>query len=353
MIILQVFISSLLSDFVSFQSVIYAVIFSIFVLFSFVVYRSIKSLQDINKMIDLFIIIVVISTIIDILDIVRTGNLRAIGLMGYAIMDFAVIVLLFFIFRNYLFGKTNMYIHISSFLVFLLIIFHQSRFAWLGFILSLIYGIIITLKYYPNVKMYFRKKAVTYIVVSIVFIGVVIVFGYNEIILSRISEINFDFFQGTPEEGQYLSNSLESRLLIWITAYNTFIGHPFFGVGYFMFPLVSEQYNILPMVLYRQYVENLDAHTTYFNLLVDTGLFGFTLFLAYFILMFRISLRSLKLSVTENQKSLSIVISIFCFFILVHSAYAGAFTFGLNAFHMWFMFALNLSNYTILKKNRV
>lgn len=348
----SVFASSILSKFASFQSVTYAIAFSVYILVSYVIFRSVKNIQHIDKLINLFIIITVISTIIDIGEIILTGNLRAAGIMGFAIMDFTVIVLLIFIFRYYLLGKTNIYIHISALLVFLLTIFHQSRFAWLGFILSLVYGIFVTVKYMPDVKNYFRKRAVNYVIIAFLLLAVVFVFGFQQIILSRVSQINFEFFQGTPEEGQYLSNSLESRLLIWFTAYNTFIDQPFFGVGYFMFPIVSEKYNTLPTILYSLYVENLDAHTTYFNFLVDTGIIGFSLFLSYFIVMFKISFKSLKLSVTEDQKSLSIVLNIYCFFVLVHSVYSGAFSFGLNSFHMWLMFALNLANYVIMKNNR-
>jgi O-antigen ligase len=351
LLVLQIFGSSLISRFSSAQTLIYAFVFLVFILVSYVIFRSVKSIDSINNLIDLFVKVVIISTIIDFFDIAVTGYLRSTGIMGYAIMDFSIIVLLILIFKYYLLGKANYYVHISTFFTVLLIIFHQSRFAWLGFTLSFSYGLIITFKYFPHVKKYMKKRAFTYILIALLFVGLIFVFGYNDIILSRVSQINFDFFQGTPEEGQYLSNSLESRLLIWITAYNTFISQPFFGVGYFMFPIISEQYNILPSFLFKLYVENLDAHTTYFNFLVETGIFGFGLFASYLIIMFRISLKSIKMAVSDEEKTLSIIINIFCFFVIVHSLYAGAFTFGLNAFHMWFMFALNLSNYIILKKN--
>ena len=351
LIVIQVLISSIISKYVSFQSVVYGCVFTIFVLISYVIFRSVKNIKHINKLIDLFILLVVVSTLLTFADIFVTGYTRSSGLIGYAIMDFCVLVLLFLIFRNYLFGKANVLTHISALLVFLLTILHQSRFAWLGFVLSLVYGIIVAVKYSPSVKVYLKKRVLSYFLLGVVFIGLVFIFGFHELILLRVSQISLDFFQGTPEEGQYLSNSLESRLLIWLTAYNVFIAHPFWGVGFYMFPLVSEQYNFLPQIMYELYVENMDAHTTYFNFLVDTGIIGFTLFLSYFIAMFRLSFKALKISLTDEEKSISIVLNVYCFFVIVHSIYSGAFTFGLNAFHMWFMFALNLSNYIILKNN--
>ncbi len=350
LLIIQVLISSLISNFVSFQSFVYGLVFSLFILVSYVIFRSTKDLRQLGTLIDLFIALVVVSTLIVFADISLTGYLRSTGLIGFAIMDFCVIVLLFLIFRKYMFGKATMATHVSAMLVFLMTVIHQSRFAWLGFVLSLMYGIIIALKYSPNVKVYLKKRVLNYILIASIIIGVVFIFGFHELVLFRVSQINLEFFQGTPEEGQYLSNSLESRLLIWITAYNVFINQPFWGVGFYMFPLISEQYNFLPQVLYELYIENLDAHTTYFNLLVDTGITGFVLFLLYFITMFKISFKSLKLSVSEDEKSMSIILNIYCFFVILHSIYSGAFTFGLNAFHMWFMFALNLSNYILLMR---
>lgn len=355
LLVFQVLISSLITSYASFQSFVYGLIFSLFVLISYVIFRSIKDLQKICSLIDLFIILVLVSTIIAFVDIFLTGYLRSTGIIGFAIMDFCVIALLFLIFRKYLFGKANMITHVTALIIFLMTVVHQSRFAWLGFILSLFYGIIIAVKYSPNVKIYLKKRIISYILITSIFIGVVFIFGFHELILSRVSQINLEFFQGTPEEGQYLSNSLESRLLIWITAYTVFIHQPFWGVGFYMFPIISGQYNFLPQVLYELYIENLDAHTTYFNILVDTGISGFVLFLSYFVTMFKISFQSLKLSVTEDEKSVSILLNIYCFFVIIHSIYSGAFTFGLNAFHMWFMFALNISNYILLyrKYNRV
>jgi O-antigen ligase len=284
------------------------------------------------------------------MDIIHTGNFRALGFIGYAIMDFTPLVLLFYIFRNYLFVTANLYIYVTSFLLFLLTIFHQSRFAWLGFIITLTYGIVISMKYFPEVKLVLRKRSSVLIIVILIFFGFLFVSGYSSLIFSRVSEINFEFFQGTPEEGQFVSNSLESRLLIWITAFNVFIKQPFFGVGYFMFPIISDQYNILPAIVFRMYVEGLDAHTTYFNYLVETGIFGFISFLSLVIYMFAISFRSIKLSICTEQRRLSLILNIYCFFVMSHSIYSGAFTFGLNSYHMWLMYSLVVVNYVMVKK---
>lgn len=350
LLVIQVLLSSSITNYVSFQSFIYGLVFSLFVFVSYIIFRSIKDLRQLCSIIDLFIVLVFVSTLIAFIDIYITGYLRSTGIIGFAIMDFCIIALLFLIFRKYLFGKATILTHLTALLIFLMTVIHQSRFAWLGFVLSLIYGILIAIKYSPNVKIYLKKRVVSYILIASIFIGVVFIFGFHELVLSRVSQINLEFFQGTPEEGQYLSNSLESRLLIWITAYTVFINQPFWGVGFYMFPIVSEQYNFLPQALYELYIENLDAHTTYFNLLVDTGIIGFVLFIFYLVTMFKISFKSLRLSVTEDEKSMSIILNIYCFFVIIHSVYSGAFTFGLNAFHMWLMFALNLSNYILLNR---
>jgi len=232
----------------------------------------------------------------------------------------------------------------------IILITTQSRFAWLGFILSLLYGIILCYTKSGEVKKFLKKRMPLLIILSLVLGGIIFIFGLNNIIFKRFTEIDFNFFS-KEDDKVMVANSLETRLLIWIVAYNAFIQNPITGVGYMMFSEVSEHYNVVPQMLFDDYVYGLDAHTTFFNFLVETGIIGLSTFLIFVSTIFILSFKSIGLSREYNDKSNSIILNILVFFIIVQSIYSGAFTFGQNAFSMYIIFGITLGNYVLLKNN--
>lgn len=125
----------------------------------------------------------------------------------------------------------------------------------------------------------FIQKRLSILILTFAAVFLVAFFlGIHNVILARFSDVSFEFF--TPsDEGLLVQNSLESRLLIWLTALNAFQANPLTGIGYLMFNFVSENYNVLPMVLYDDYVKSLDPHNTMLAFLTETGIIGFTCFL--------------------------------------------------------------------------
>ncbi len=119
-----------------------------------------------------------------------------------------------------------------------------------------------------------------------------------------------------------------------------------------MFSEVSENYNTLPVYLYNIFVRDLDAHTTYLNILCETGILGLISFLLYFFSIFSFSIKAIKLSIDTKVFDISIILNILVFFVLIHSVYSGAFTYGANAYFMHFLFGIVISNYYILQKNK-
>lgn len=341
--------SSVLTRFVSLQSVYLGYFFFQLMLTSYVIFRITKTSEDIFKYLNYFIGVIFFSGIIILFQIIITGRIRSVGLAGYPIMDLVVIALLIIIFGYYILGKTSMKIHIVTFILVLITITTQSRFSWLAIVISTVYGLIICLIREPNLTVIFKKQIGLFFASLIIVSVLVFVFGLDKLIIARFSDLNGgELFKGS-EEGIVVSNSLESRVLIWITAYNAFIANMWTGVGYLMFNYVSYTYNIFPDYIYNLYISEVDVHTTYFNFLTETGVIGFGAFLIYIILIYRYSFKAIKYSTSEFERKISIMLNILVFFVIEHSVYAGAFTFGTNAYSMHFIFALTIANYLILK----
>ncbi len=202
----------------------------------------------------------------------------------------------------------------------------------------------------PEIKTYLKKKFPVIILVILLSVGSLFAIGLDKIITTRISEVSFEFFQSTDlPSDQHVSNSLEARILIWITAYNTFLQHPITGVGYFMFLEVSENYNVFPDFIYDLYIAKCDAHTTYFNFLVDTGILGLSAFLIFSITIFIISFKSIKISPPEN-KTISIVLNVLMFHMIFNSIYAGSYNLVPSAFFFYSHFCFSRCKQSSFKR---
>lgn len=347
-LLISIFTSAMVSQFVSVLSIYHAYLFFTFLSASFIVFKLTKSVDDEIRYLNYFKIGVFVSCCIIILQILVTGNLRSVGLAGFPIMDFIIVALIFIVFYNYLLTKAIKFDYLVFSIIFIVFITTQSRFAWFGFLLSFIYGLLILFKFSRGSLDKLKKSFFSLVLLFSVSILLVFISGLDKVIFSRVLNINFDFFSSF-EEGAVVTNSLESRILIWLTAYETFIHNPIFGVGYLMFGEISESYNILPQILFDNYVATLDAHTTFLNFLVETGVVGLMCFLAYVISIFVFSFKALKLAKTKAQLDVSIIMNILVFFVIVHSIYSGAFTYGTNAYLMHYIFGLTIANFCILK----
>jgi len=347
LLIFAVLLSAVNSPYTSMQSLYYAIMFLIYIFTGYVIYKSIITLNDISEYLKYYTYVVAFYGVIIIVSIFASGYLRARGVTGTSFSDIIVCALLTVIFKDFVFEKYK-YIHL--FLVSLLTIIlvtDQSRFAWVGFVISLAYGLLIVVIHYKSSSI---RRKLFYFLLLILF-GIVLVFvtGLYKIILVRWSNVSFSILQQS-EQKEMIGNSLDTRGLIWLTALSTFLNNKLTGVGYFMFQKVSAHYNILPDFLYNQYVMGLDAHSTLMNMLCETGIIGFLCMSLLYITIFALSYRSIKLSRTVPDLSRSIVLNILIFYIESTSVYSGAFTFGYNAYFLYFIFALTIANYVILRE---
>lgn len=349
LLLLAVSISLILSKFISFQALILTLVFFGFIGTSYIIFKSPFTPYDVFKFLKYFAIGVAISSVTILLQIILTGNLRSVGLTGFPIMDFLVIALLVIVFYYFILGKSNKLVIASTFVSFCAMITTQSRFAWFGFLISFFYGLFVCIRKESFVLEFLKKKAIWFFV-GIIFLGIVlVVLGLDRVFISRFSDLSPELFKGTSE-GDLVSNSIESRILIWITAYYTFLDNSITGVGYQMFSQVSGNYNIFPEFIFQAFILNLDAHTTFLNFLVETGVVGFLCFVSYITTIFIYSYKAINLSIDKFERKISIILNILVFFIFFHSIYSGAFTFGTNAYIMHFIFGLTIFNYVFLKK---
>lgn len=347
-LIISVFLSSIISPHASVYSVYYAFIFFISVFNGYVAFRSVYTTADIDRLLNSFIFLNFLHSIIIIIQILYTGNLRSVGPAGYFVIDFLVIALLFLIFRDFLLSDPKKNKILILLVILVTLITTASRFAWLGFGLTLVYGVTVSLIFLPEARASLKKNFLIYLFIILVTVFFAILFRLHDIILSRISSDSIGFFENP--EGKIISNSLETRFLIWIVAINTFLHNPVFGVGYLMFSEVSYDYNNLPELLFNIAVKGLDAHTTYMNFLCETGVVGLTLFVCYVVCSFLLSFRAIKMSPDIDKKRVSIMLNVYIFFVMIHSIYSGAFTLGTSAFLMHFIFGFAIANYMLLKR---
>ncbi len=346
-LIVAVILSATISPFSSARSIFFSYLFFTFMVSSYIIFRLVSTNNKPDIFIKYYLYGAVISSAIIILQIITTGNLRSTGLSDLGIIDMLICGFLMVLFRYIILEKPNFKFIVSFILLFIVCITTQSRFAWLGFSFSFIYGLFICLRFERG----FLKNKLTIII--LILLGsflLIYLTGLYSIIAGRLFEIKFSVLK-SEEGGLEFSNSLDTRAMIWIVAIKTFLANPITGVGYMMFNYVSEEYNVLPEMLYLFYVKDLDPHSTFLSFLCETGAFGFFSFLFYCLIIYRYSMKAIKVSINKFEKYNSIVINIIVTFIIFHSIYAGSFNFGHNAFFMHFIFGLSIGNY-FYQKNR-
>lgn len=348
LIIGAVILSSITTIYLSKISVFFALQFIIWILLSYTVFRYIKNTNEAESLINFFTIGVSVSAIIIILQILFTGVIRSVGIAGFAIMDFSACALLIILLNYVILGKAGLFGYTQLFLVSIILISTLSRFAWLSFVLSLLYAVIISFIYSSQSRKLLKTYLPSATLAAFFILGIAIVGGLHNLILDRFGDVSLNLFQS--DSGQFtVTNSLETRLLIWLVALKAFLANPWTGIGYMMFHRVNEDYNFLPQALFDGVVRGNDAHTTFLNFLVETGIVGFVCFLIYIITVYNLSLKSIKLSSTLQETRISIILNALVFFIFVNSIYSGAYTFGQNAIFMHIIFGIAIGNYVYIK----
>lgn len=130
------------------------------------------------------------------------------------------------------------------------------------------------------------------------------------------------------------------RLVLWKTAWATFLDHPLTGIGIGNFRIVHELYPELHIVPLYRWVTGMSAHNVLLHYLAETGLLGALSLLALAFTGVRTGYRVFRarLSAADTQVSVALFIALFVFAITL--LYMRAWTWGEGGYIMALLFGL-------------
>lgn len=127
-------------------------------------------------------------------------------------------------------------------------------------------------------------------------IAAIVGFAGLYVLSFSVPEINaiFERFSNIGEDEE--SNT---RFLMWALALKNFKNNPIFGIGWNGYKYLFNRYLYNPSVRAERYAY-LNAHNVYLQLLCETGILGFSLFMTNAVNMFIKSVGMLKANIREN-----------------------------------------------------
>ncbi|MHB8338474.1 MAG: O-antigen ligase family protein [Ignavibacteriaceae bacterium] len=312
--------------------------------------ERIETQEKIKKYLYVFITICAINGMDVFLQFFTNGG-RVFGFTGIVFVDYSsmaiLAALIFFIFSKSV--NKYSYLLLSLFLLTALI-FTQTRNTLISLGLSFLTLIVYLIKENKLFSLN-RKRIISFFIITIIIcvlfaVGIIL---YAPEIFKRFTNLtayNQMFVVGKSSVG--VNSTLVTRVLIWLTAYNAFIQHPIIGIGAFAFPFSSHLYYTIPTILFKIYVEGLSTHITFLSTLTETGIIGTIGFLIFLITSLRIGFKSVKLSFSENERILSVVILFLQIYIFFSMFMTDAWLWGQCGMLWGFILGLSLANYKIL-----
>lgn len=257
----------------------------------------------------LFLAGVFFNTIYVVYSAISTGN-RAFGFSGVFYVDFVGLGSLFLVII-FIYSEGIKKIFFGFLLSFFIagLILTQTRNAWLSFILSFTLLILYLLK--KNKSYAISPKALT-LFVSIMFVFVSLIYfsasNLSSSLNDRFSEKaqTVEINESTSSVGE---NSFMTRALIWHTAANAFLKHPFIGIGAYSFPFTSKYYYTIPKAFHKIYVEGRTPHVTFIAVLCETGLIGFSGFIFLLVAILRTAFKNLEQVKSKKNIPFSLIIN--------------------------------------------
>jgi O-antigen ligase len=143
-------------------------------------------------------------------------------------------------------------------------------------------------------------------------------------------------------------NSLATRYLVWLTAFNAFLKHPILGIGVFSFPYSSATYSTLPFLLYNLFVKGLSPHHGYLCVLTETGIIGMIGLILFFIMIFKVGYKAIRLSETPEQQLFSYMLFFTQVYIAVGLFFSDAWFVGQERSLWGICLGLMFANYKIV-----
>lgn len=312
------YLISIVPSYIFSQAKFFSIISSFNLLAFFIVFYSsfiyLNKYEDFGIFLRVFLSFVLLNSIY----IISQGGIsgkRNFGFSGIMFVDYVGIgivittVVLVFIHKRY---KPIIFFLLSLFTIALILT--QTRSIWIVTALCL-GGFFLFLIYNSNKLSLNRKKIVFFVVIifSVFSLFSYYIISSNKEIISRVQteKITADNLKSGD-----VNSSLLTRLFIWDTAFNAFKANPVVGIGIYAFPEVSVVYHRIPKILYNKFVKNLTPHETFIAIATERGIIGLIGFLYLLFNMIGFSIKSLKLSITKEQREFSLILLIANIYVL-------------------------------------
>ena len=308
---------------------------------------SIREFKEITKLLNIFLVLV----FIDGLYVYYEGivlNQRGFGFGGIMFVDFVGIAIIISFINVIFYSSIKRYLYLLLFFFFTLAsFFTQTRTSWLAIASTVI--LLLTSLYFLREKLAISRKIVPILFFIILTAIIPLVLSQNSI-TSSVEErtSNLTELEGSFNEEGMATNSLITRLLIWHTAFNAFMEHPIIGIGSYSFPFASKNYYEIPKFLYRDYVEGLTPHQTFFAVLAETGIVGFGAFSFFIYMIFINSIKTIKYVTNKSEQRITFLLFWSTIYILISMFLTDAWLWGPGGVFLGIILGLAMSNRKLL-----
>jgi len=279
------------------------------------------SLARLRRLVEYFIYIASAATLIALVFIFFGENVRAFGITGTPLPDLtvsALIASITFLIMSKNRRRTQKFLALAS-ILFLGLVMTQTRGAWLSFSISFLFlSYLLLKKSIPGTK----RKLFKIFFLGLLLIGLLfIVFQSAFIGIShRVSQV------------QYLDvGTIQFRFILWHAAITAFLANPLNGIGLGHFSLLSDQFSdIGKSAIFKENIEGLSAHNVLISYLSETGLIGISALIFFYYSIMKLSTKTYNRIKSNVNLDIVIIIRTILFFVIVSSAYAGSWFWGLN-----------------------
>ncbi len=265
-----------------------------FLIAMYAVLMTVRSLDAMRRLVIVFLVMTVV-TGADVISVALATGKRDYGFSGVMFVDYAGIavnvVALVALFSH---GWRRLVLLIAGAVIGMGLILTQTRNAWIATGVTLIVSYAFLIRS-PHIAGVTRKRMITITLVCIGALAILAVatIALNPSVGSRAADITDPNTQETAE-GIIIRNTLLTRLIIWDTAFQAFLAHPWIGIGMYGFIDASYEYCRVPTLLYELYVRGNSAHITYLGVAAEAGLVGLTAFLFLIVSIVRLAARTVR-----------------------------------------------------------
>lgn len=312
-----------------------------FVLIVFTIPKIVSEEKEMQKLFLIFVLAVFFHSIIVIFNGLTFGG-RTFGLLGVFYIDLAGLAFLYsIIFLLYAKRKIKYLYAILSLTILMALILTQTRNAWLSTVVGLAFLLVVLL--FNSKKFLINKRIIIFSSIILFLTATVFVSYINssaDIDVSRRLDTKTNDVKLSENPASVGENSFVSRLFIWHTAVNAFMKEPVLGIGMYSFKKTSNKYYTIPKPFFKQYVENKTPHVAYLEILVETGIVGFILFLFFLFSVHRNLFQMMKSRIDEKNVITTLVIFVSIIYITFSMLMTEAWVYG--QYLVWFGIIIGL-----------